>query len=357
MKIPFKPKLLPIDMDYKDLIEILKLESEARAKVEKFNSILERSVIKKELLMLFSINESIQSTRIEGTQASFSEIIEAEATGKRNKDIIEVGNYFEALSKATTLLKENPISTRMFLKLHEIILKDSRGGNRSPGEYRKVQNFIGPTSRKEDATYIPPEPQFINQYMSNLEKYINDEYNDDFGVLSRAAIIHGQFETIHPFLDGNGRIGRILIIIYLLDKNIISYPSFFVSEELEKNKYKYYALLNGLRLKEPRWKEWILFFLNSSIRQAEKYIDKLVAIETLYNSLIDFAENRKISRDAIQYIFNKPVFMINGMKEELGVSYNTARRYTNELVKAGIIYDDDRKRNKLYRFYDLIDML
>ena len=98
-------------------------------------------------------------------------------------------------------------------------------------------------------------------------------------------------------------------------------------------------------------------FLNSSIRQAEKYIDKLVAIETLYNSLIDFAENRKISRDAIQYIFNKPVFMINGMKEELGVSYNTARRYTNELVKAGIIYDDDRKRNKLYRFYDLIDML
>ncbi len=100
-------------------------------------------------------------------------------------------------------------------------------------------------------------------------------------------------------------------------------------------KYKYDALLNGLRLKEPRWKEWILFFLNSSIRQAEKYIDKLVAIESLYNSLIDFAENRKISRDAILYIFNKPVFMINGMKEELGVSYNTAGRYTNELVKAG----------------------
>lgn len=357
MKKPFKPRNLPIEMCHKDIIEILKLENEARAKVEKFNSILERSIIKQELLMMFSLKESIQSTRIEGTQASFSEVIEASATGKKNKDINEVMNYFEALSNAQILLKENPISTRMFLKIHEIILRDGRGKNRSPGEYRQIQNFIGPTSKIEDASYIPPEPQLIDEYMSNLEKYINNSYEDDFGLLSRAAIIHGQFETIHPFLDGNGRLGRILIIIYLLDKGVITYPSFFVSEELEKNKFKYYALLNGIRLEEPKWKEWIMFFLDSSIKQAEKYIEKLVTIEELYNILNDFAKAKKINSEAILFIFNRPIFTIKGMQEELGVSYNTARRYTNELVEGGKIYADDRKRNKMFNFYDLVNIL
>lgn len=193
--------------------------------------------------------------------------------------------------------------------------------------------------------------------MSNLEKYINDYYEDDFGVLSRAAIIHAQFETIHPFLDGNGRLGRILIILYLLDKKIITYPSFFVSEELEKNKFKYYALLNGIRLEEPKWKEWIMFFLDSSINQAEKYIEKLVTIEELYNTLSNFAKSKNIRNEAVLFIFNRPIFTIKSMQEELGVSYNTARRYINELVEANKIYGDDKKRNKIFNFYDLINIL
>ncbi|MBU5310876.1 Fic family protein [Tissierella carlieri] len=357
MKKPFEPNFLPISLDNSDTIEILKLEGEARAKVEKFNSILERSVIKKELLMLFSMNESVQSTKIEGTQASFSEVIESEVTGNTNKDITEVLNYFDALTKAQDLLKQIPISTRMFYKLHETILKDSRGQSRSPGSYRKVQNFIGPTDRKEDATYIPPEATLVEKYMSNLEKYINDEYEDDFGYISRAAIIHGQFETIHPFLDGNGRLGRILIIIYLLDKGIISYPSFFVSEELEKSKYKYYALLNGLRLEKPRWKEWIIFFLNSAIKQADKYIEKLLSIESLYIEMMSIAKEKSISDDAVLFIFNKPIFTIKKMQEVIGVSYNTARRYVTDLAESGKIYGDDKQRNRVYSFYDLIDIL
>ena len=357
MKKPFKPEVLPIKLDSKDTIEILKLEVEARAKVEKFNSILERSVIKRELLMLFSMNESVQSTRIEGTQASFSEVMESEITGNRNKDITEVINYVEALNEAQDLLKQIPISTRMFLRLHDTLLKDSRGKNRSPGEYRKVQNHIGPTNKIEDATYIPPEPNLIKVYMSNLEKYINDEYEDDFGYISRAAIVHGQFETIHPFLDGNGRLGRILIIVYLLDKGIISYPSFFVSEELVKNKYKYYALLNGLRKEKPMWKEWIIFFLNSSIKQADKYIEKLLTIESLYEELMIIAKEKSISNEAILFIFNRPIFTIKKMQEEIGVSYNTARRYVVILAESGKIYGDDKRRNRIFSFYDLINVL
>ncbi len=357
MKKPFNPKLLPIDLNKSDTIEILKLEAEARAKVEKFNSILERSVIRKELLVLFSLNESIQSTKIEGTQASFSEVMESEIDGRKNKDVNEVLNYFEGLAQAQDLLKQIPISTRMFLKLHETILRDGRGQNRSPGSYRKVQNFIGPTNNIEDATYIPPEPSLISKYISNLEEYINGRYKDDFGYITRAAIVHAQFESIHPFLDGNGRLGRILIIIYLLDNRIISYPSFFVSEELEKNKNKYYALLNNIRLDQPKWKEWIMFFLNASIKQADKYIEKLLEIEALYNDINKIAKDKKISEEAILFIFSKPVFTINKMKNEVGVSYNTARRYVKELADSGKIYGDDKKRNRVYSFYDLIDIL
>lgn len=357
MKKPFKPNFLPVELTDREIIEILKIENEARARIEKFNSILERSPIKRELLMLFSMSESIQSTRIEGTEASFSEVMMVGATGKKNEDIVEVLNYFEAIKQAEILLENMPISNRMFCKLHETLLRNSRGQNRSPGEYRKSQNFLGPTSNIKDATYIPPEPFAVPDYMANLERYINDEYEDDFGPIARAGIIHGQFETIHPFLDGNGRLGRILIIIYLLAKGVISHPAFFISEELEKNKHKYYALLNGLRLEKPKWKEWLIFFLDSSIKQADKYIDKLITIEGLYNDMIEFAKAHKIREDAISFIFQNPVFTVKNMQDELGVSYNTARRYTGELEKNTKIYGDDRKRNRIYMFYDLMDIL
>ncbi len=354
MKKPFRPDFLPIKLTDREIIEVLKIENEARTKIERFNSILERSPIKRELLMLFTMNESVQSTRIEGTQASFSDVIKAEATGKKNKDTVEVLNYFEALKQVEVLLDQIPISNRMFFKLHKTLLTDSRGRNRSPGEYRKVQNFVGPTNNIKDATYIPPEPHLVYEYMHNLERYINDEYEDDFGTIARAGIIHGQFETIHPFLDGNGRIGRILIMIYLLDKKVISSPTFFVSEELEKSKHKYYALLNGLRLDKPQWKNWLIFFLDAYIKQADKYIEKLITVESLYNNLSEFAKSENIKKDAILFIFRSPIFTIKRMQKELGVSYNTAKRYTSKLEKGGKIYSDDKKRNRNYMFYDLI---
>lgn len=357
MQKPFTPEFLPIKLSKKDIIEILKLEVEARSKITKFNSILERSIIKKELLMLFSLQESVQSTKIEGTQASFDEVMESESTGKTNADIVEVVNYYQAITQAQDLLNRMPISTRMFHKLHSILLKGSRGENRSPGSYRKIQNFIGPTNKIEDATYIPPEPHLIDKYMSNLERYINKEYDDDLGEISQTAIIHGQFETIHPYLDGNGRLGRILIIICLLDKGIISYPAFFVSEELERKKYKYYALLNNLRLEEPQWKKWIIFFLNSSIKQADIYIQKLLLIEDLYKKTISVAEEYNIPSDAVLFIFNKPIFTIPQMQENIGVSYNTARRYILKLANNDLLYGDDKKRNRIYRFYDLMDII
>jgi Fic family protein len=357
MKKPFEPKELPLNLSSSDIIEILKKESDARAKLERFNSMLERSIIKNEILMLFSLDESIQSTKIEGTQATFFDVIESEVSGKKNEDVQEVNNYFRAIDIGFRKLSTIPICTRLFHELHKIILDNSRGQNRSPGEYRRIQNFIGPTNRIEDASYIPPEPQKIGGFISNLEKYINNEFDDDLGYIARAAIVHAQFETIHPYLDGNGRLGRILIILYLISNKILTSPTFFISEELEKSKFKYYGLLNGLRNDHPKWKEWIIYFIESSIRQADNYIGKLEAIEKLHIELIKYVNANNINGNIVHAIFKKPFFTIKYIQLEMGVSYNTAKRYSQILVESGRVYPDDKKKNKVFRFYDLIDLM
>jgi Fic family protein len=266
-------------------------------------------------------------------------------------------NYLEAIHHGQARLKTLPISTRLFHELYEIILKESRGQNRSPGEYRKIQNFIGPTGDIKDASYIPPEPQRISEYIDNLEQYINGNYEDQLDILIRAGIIHAQFETIHPYLDGNGRLGRILIILYLLDNNIISKPSFFLSEELEKNKFKYYGLLNHLRNDNPQWYNWLEFFLNSATKQADRYVDKLLKIEELHAAMISLAEQNEIRVDLINFIFTKSYFTISNVQEHLGISYNTASKHVNKLVQTGRVFADDKRRNKIYRFYDIVDIL
>ncbi|MCT4564378.1 MAG: Fic family protein [Maledivibacter sp.] len=354
---PFTPNYLPISLSEDNIIYLYKLTIDARVKIERFNSLLERSIISDEALVFFSLHESIESTRIEGTQTTFSQIMESDITGESNNDIQEVKNYLDALEYGKQKLKLIPISTRMFFELHSIILKDSRGQNRSPGEYRKIQNFIGPTSNIKDATYIPPEPNLISDYMSNLEKYINDDYEDNLDYLIRAGIIHAQFESIHPFLDGNGRLGRILIMLYLLDKKVISKPSFFLSEELEKNKYKYYGLLNNLRTTTPKWKDWLEFFLISSAKQANKNIEKLTKIESLSNNLLNYAKEHGIRKDLIDFIFRKPFFTVNDVQTNLNISYNTANSHIQKLLASNKIFPDDRKRNRIFRFYEILDIL
>jgi Fic family protein len=300
----------------------------------------------------------LQSTRIEGTQATFDEVVSSNITGNKKVDVIEVENYLDALNQGVELLNYLPISTRLILMLHRTILENARGANRSPGEYRKIQNFIGPTSKIEDATYIPPEANLILDYMTNLENYINDDDMDvKLGYLVKTAIIHAQFESIHPFLDGNGRIGRILIILYLINKKIINKPTFFISQTLEKNKFKYYTLLNNLRIENPKWIDWIKFFLNSSISQAEYYVNKLEKIESLYNELIIIAEKSHVRIDLIKFIFTTPIFNIASVQKKLGISNNAVRNNVHKLIISGKIFSDDKKRNKTYRFYDLLDIM
>lgn len=371
MKKPYEPFKLPID----SLINVNAFINElleANKLLGIYQVLLEKSKINPELLLApITLQEAIQSTRIEGTQVTLDDMLEYGADeNKKNIDIEEVLNYSTALIKGESLLKSIPISTRLIKEMHKILLSgEVRGNSRNPGEFRSIQNFIGPQGCTiQTASYIPPEPQLVPDYMSNLEKYIN-EPTDNLNDLIRIAIIHAQFETIHPFLDGNGRIGRILIPLYLYDRKLISSPNFFISESLEKDKFKYYKLLNETRIDaseennkiaSKRWTEWIKFFINAVIIQGNKNIKLIDSIDNLYNSTINSSRklinNNKLI-DIINVMFEKPIFTKKTILERVEIPSSTLGVYLNKLEDEKLIYSDGKSRNKKYYFYDLINIL
>lgn len=348
-------KKLPIKLTIEEKFKLTNKAIEARLAINNYNHSLERTMIDKEVLSFFSMKESLESNKIEGTQTTFAEIIESEVTGKKTADVEEVEAYYDAISKGEDYLKSNPFDSNFILFLHKCVLNTSKGREKSPGKFRESQVFIGNYKEKK-ISYTPPKSAYLEEYLNNLNDYINidDELLDP---IIKCGIVHAYFESIHPFLDGNGRVGRLLIIFYLLKKSVIKKPLFFLSEELEKNKYKYYHLLNGTRETNPNWIKWLEFFIDSSTRQANYYSKKLDRILELEKELLEFSEVNNIDRGYIQFIFKKPFFKISEVKEYLDVSYNSAKLYIEKLVIGGKIFPDNKKRNKIYRFYDLLDIL
>lgn len=371
MKKPYVPLKLPID-NLININEFINELLEANKLLGIYEILLNKSKLDPKLLLApITLQEAIQSTRIEGTQVTLDDMLEYGVDeSNKNNDIQEVINYSNALRLGEDLLKRLPISTRLIKEMHKILLAgDVRGNSRNPGEFRTIQNFIGPEGCTiQTASYIPPEPQLVPNYMSNLEKYIN-EPTDNLNNLVRIAIIHAQFETIHPFLDGNGRIGRILIPLFLYDKELVSAPNFFISESLERDKYKYYKLLNDLRVDPEKateevladkWNTWIKFFVNAITVQANKNINLINSIDNLYNEVLDksreLISNNKLI-DIINVIFEKPVFNKKNILEKVSIPSSTLGNYLNKLEEAQIIYSDGKIRNKRYYFYDLINIL
>jgi Fic family protein len=358
---PFLPYKLPFNENINPMSFLDELIS-ANRNLSKYEILLEKAKIDEDLLLgTLGYKEAHESTKIEGTRATFDDVMKYEIDNrKKNDDLQEIKNYFEALNIGKSLLDRLPISTRLFKKLHEILFSNGvRGEYRGPGQYRTTQNYIGPDGcTRETATFLPPEPQLVDEYMSNLEEYINNP-EDDLDPLIRTAIIHAQFETIHPFLDGNGRIGRILIPLYLYDVNLIKSPNLFISEALEKDKHKYYRLLNGTRIEE-NWNDWISFFLKSIDKQTINNINILKEIENLFERDLkkarEFINGYKIKK-VMEYMYYQPVFQVKTISDLSGVSYSTCKRYLDILEKQKIIYSDQKTRNKMYFYYNLLDIL
>ncbi|MGG1519484.1 Fic/DOC family N-terminal domain-containing protein [Paenibacillus oryzisoli] len=361
-KASFTPENLPLSSDRINQLMFLRELIEANKKVAQYQVLLQNTKLPSHLLLNpVMLNEAVQSTKIEGTQVTLDEVLEVEAQSrKNNKDIQEVLNYYHALRDGMDKLAVLPISTRLFKAMHTTLMSNGvRGSNRSPGEYRKIQNFIGPEGcSMETATYIPPQPQLVDAYMNNLEVYINNP-QDQLDELVRVAIIHAQFETIHPFLDGNGRIGRILIPLYLFNKNVIDYPNFFLSEALERDKHKYYRFLNDTRYNGD-WNQWIRFFLEAIILQANKNIQLINDVNQLYEQDLNLAQsliNSSGIKKIIDAIYQKPIFTVQTISSAADISEATCRRYLSILESQRIIFSDGKQRSKTYYYYNLLDKL
>jgi len=368
-------KKLPISLSTDAALKVFTILPKISNKLGRLEEKFKYSIVSEGLIQILSLSESVESTRIEGTQVTFLDMVEEKNEKHPRWEIQEVSNYQKALILGYERIQNGyPISTRLFKELHQTLMENARDSTQAAGQFRKIQNFIGPTNRMEDASYIPISADKINEYMENLEyfmnghpygnklpvshlnhaEYIFDEYSDP---LIKTAIIHAQFESIHPFLDGNGRLGRILIVLYLLQSKLITKPIFFVSEELEKERARYYKLLNGVRGNQPDWGKWILFFLNACDRMAERIHNKLNRAEKLARRGLSLCETES-EKKVWLYTFSNPFTTVAEVYHHIGISPNTARKALNSLDGKELLFaDPDVKRNKKYRNYDLMRIL
>lgn len=366
---------LPIGVPVNEALTIMEILSQVNLKLGRLEEKFNHSIVNQALVQILLLSESVESTRIEGTQVTFTDMVEEQNSTNQRWEIIEVHNYRRALYEGYERIRHGyPISSRLIKDLHEILMQDGRGSTQSSGQFRKVQNFIGPTNSIEDATYILISADKIDEYMQNLEFFTNhhpykqplckshikdDQYifDENANPLIKTAIIHAQFESIHPFLDGNGRLGRILIVLSFIQSKIISQPIFFVSEELEKERARYYDMLNGVRGNQPNWADWILFFLNACNRMADRIHSKLENADELAKSGISQLKLES-EKNVWLYTFSDPFTTAKKVSEKLNISSNTARNSLNKLVEKKLLFtDSEAKRNKKYRNYDLMRIL
>lgn len=368
-------EFLPPCVSVNEALKLYKKVAIIKSLLGKLNAELSHSVVNSQLIQILTLGESVQSTRIEGTQVTFADMIDEATKKNKSNEVVEVENYMKALSIGIDLIREgNPISTRLIKQLHKVLMgQDARGTTANAGEFRKIQNFIGPNNKMEDATYIPVNANEIDDFMSNLEHYINStphrslsknleeplillDQNSD--ILIKTAIIHAQFESIHPFLDGNGRMGRILIVLSTMQDGLIDKPVFFVSDELEKERLRYYNLLNGVRGKSPDWFAWIDFFLDACERMSRNMLQKLEGITDLAKEGLEIINKKAIINQVWLNSFFKPYLTVKETSERLRISVATARKCLNELVELGLLdVDKSKTKNKIYVNYDLIRLL
>jgi Fic family protein len=336
---PCIPDSLPVKS--LDWSKYIKYVGQANAEIARFDGILQAIINPGVLLSPLTTNEAVLSSRIEGTQATLEEVLTFEAkpdiTSARYEDIREVLNYRKAMSFAMDWLKERRITLNMIQQTHNILLDSVRGQNKTPGKFRTTQNWIGkPGTPIEEATFIPPSPLIINSCLLNFEEYLNYEELDP---LIQTAIIHAQFETIHPFLDGNGRLGRLLIPLFLFQKGVISSPMFYISEYLEQNRDEYVLRLNNITEKNE-WNEWIIFFLQAIIKQARENTKKAKAIIDLYENKkkrITELTHSQFGIKIVDTLFKMPIFNSSSFIKISSIPRASALRTLNILVKEGIL--------------------
>lgn len=312
-------------------------------------------------IMMHIYKEAILSSRIEGTRTNIEEALveESDIDPEKRDDRKEVIQYVEAMNRAIYELKTLPLSNRLIKNTHKILLSSGRGENKTPGEFRKSQNWIGGASLA-DARFIPPSHDELSDLLSDFEKFLhNDEINIPH--LVKIAIAHYQFETIHPFLDGNGRIGRLLITLYLVANNILDEPLLYLSDFFEKNRELYYDNLTLVRTKNDLT-HWIKFFLTGIIQTADNSLETLNKIIKLKSEIetriiMQMGKRTKTANVLLQGLFKKPFVNINDVQNITGLSQKAAYNLVNQFSDKGILIESTGyQRNRVFMFDDYIKM-
>lgn len=362
-KVPFIPPKLPPEIDVSELIGLL---ADTRDAVARFDEAVKRLPNPALIRRAFETQEAVLSSRIEGTQATLEEVLEFDAEEDlgedtdKAQDYREIRNYRLAIDSGKELLKDQPLSENMMKRFHEILMNSVRGRHKRPGEFRDYQVHIGPPGATiEEARYIPPAHTKITELMNDLVEYLHSDEAPDR--LIQVAIAHYQFEAIHPFADGNGRVGRLIIPLYLYEQGIISYPNLYISEFLETHRRDYYDTLNAVSEKDE-WIPWIQFFLRAVREQATLSRKRVEKVEQLYKDLqARLPEFNSIYAPAfLEALFVKPVFNIGLIGREANiVTKKSLYGLVDKFEEAGLIVDASpgRSRNKLYVFEPLIDII
>jgi Fic family protein len=313
------------------------------------------------LLRPFIRREAVLSSRIEGTQATLGELLAAEAgaTVERSPDDLgEVANYVVALEFGIERLKTLPLSLRLVRELHERLMTGVRGGHATPGEFRRSQNWIGKAGETlNQAAYVPPPPDFLGEYLSAWERFLHDR---TLPPLIHIALSHYQFEAIHPFLDGNGRVGRLMITLQLSERGILPAPLLYLSAFFEATRADYYSGLRNVSEKAD-WEGWLRYFLNGVARQSE---DALSRTERLNRILEDWRaqlagkSGTKAALQLIDQLGANPFITVRGAEQKLGSAYNTAAKAIAQLERLGAVKQvGETKRDRVYCAGALLEIL
>ena len=313
------------------------------------------------LITMYVKKEALLSAQIEGTQATLENVLEYESglVPPNMEDVSEVINYIKALNYGIKRLNEFPMSMRLIKAIHALLLDHTRGSEKTPGEYKKSQNWIGaPGSTLNTAAFVPPPPEEAAHAMSDLEKYMHEQ--SPYPDLIDCALIHYQFETIHPFLDGNGRAGRLLITLYLYWKGTIERPLLYMSYFLKKNKQEYFDRLTMTRT-NGNYEQWVKFFLKGVIQTCESGIDttkRILDLERTYHEKLLTANTTTQSLTLFRHLFYKPIITTLDAKELLKISYPTASLIIKEFVSLGILKElGERKKNRFFIFAQYVEIL
>ena len=357
----FRPAPLPPNPPIEISGELLTKLIDANKKIATLEGLSSRIPNMGLLVSMYVRKEALLSSQIEGTQCTLEDILNPLIEENTNRDVSDVVNYIRATEFALERLKTLPLCNRLIKETHAVLLESVRGQEKNPGEFRYSQNWIGGQgSTLKNARYIPPNPEDMLTAMSDLEKYINSD--DTLDPLIQAALIHYQFETTHPFLNGNGRVGRLLITLFLMEKDILSTPALYISYYLKMNRIEYYDRMTQVR-RTGDYEQWISFFLQAFADSAEDAIhtiDRLTALHDKSTKLFDSLTKRQRTSvlKVFSYLESNPIIDIQKTATTLEMSYNTVSKVVSILIEDGIQKQTDKSgKAKIYSYTEYLDIL